>query len=90
MSNSKKKSLGRDPFDDEKVIAQSDSVKKFIKGRVAGPGAKEVTVHVKLTPANLKHLDSIRTQLVAAGRENVSRNDLIRIAITLLTAEDVN
>ena len=53
------------------------------------PEAKEVVVNVKLTPSNIKHLDAIRARLAKRGKGEISRNDLIRIAITLLTDEDV-
>lgn len=87
----KKKSLGRDPFEDEKQSQNSGSVEKLIKGKGLrnGPEAREVQVSVKLTPSNLKHLDSIRMQLAERGRGDLTRDDLIRIAITLLSAEDI-
>lgn len=86
----KKRSLGRDPFEDENEGRPSSSVEKLIKGRPAGtPEPREVTVSVRLTPSNIKQLDSIRRQLAAAGKGEFSRNDLIRIAITLLSADDV-
>jgi hypothetical protein len=87
----KKKSLGRDPFDDKKQQPSSNSVEKLIKGKgpSAAPGAREVPVKIKLTPANLKHLDTIRTQLADSGKGSYSRNDLIRIAIALLSVEDI-
>jgi hypothetical protein len=86
-----KKSLGRDPFDDDKQQPSSDSVEKLIKGKGLknGPEAKEVLVNVKLTPSNMKHLDAIRAELARLGKGEYSRNDLIRIAITLLSAEDI-
>jgi Arc/MetJ-type ribon-helix-helix transcriptional regulator len=43
---------------------------------------------VRLTPSSLKHLDQVKERLRRRGRE-VSRDELIRIAITLLTEEDV-
>jgi hypothetical protein len=86
----KKRSLGRDPFEDENEDRPSSSVEKLIKGAPAGtPEAREVTVSVRLTPSNIKQLDSIRRQLAAAGKGEFSRDDLIRIAITLLSADDV-
>lgn len=87
----KKKSLGRDPFEDPSEDPSSSSVEKLIKGTVPGrePGAKEVPVSVKLTPSNIKHLDALRAELARRGKPGLSRNDLIRIAITLLTADDV-
>lgn len=85
-----KRALGRDPFEDEGEEPRSDTVEKLVKGRhAAPPEAKEVTVNVRLTPSNLKHLDAIRRALAQRGKKDVSRNDLIRIAITLLSADDV-
>jgi hypothetical protein len=78
--------MGRDPFEDRKEDRRSDSVGKLIRG---GPGAKEVEVTVRLTVSNLRHLDAIRARLAERGRSGVTRNDLIRIAITLLSADDV-
>lgn len=87
----KKKSLGRDAFDDAHQQQTSGSVTKLIKGKALKktPEAKEVLVNVKLTPANIKHLDEIRARLAEQGKGNYTRNDLIRIAITLLSEEDV-
>ena len=87
----KKKSLGRDPFDDAKQQPASKSVEKLIKGQglKSTPEAKEVLVNVKLTPSNLKHIDAVRAELVRQGKGEYSRNELIRIAITLLSAEDI-
>lgn len=89
MSERRKKSMGRDPFDDEKGGRGSDTVSKLIRGpSPLLPDARAVEVTVRLTPANLKHLDAMRALLAERGRE-ISRDELIRIAITLLTAEDV-
>lgn len=87
----KKKSLGRDPFEDMKDGTRSKSVEKLIKKKSPreAPGAKEVTVNIKLTPSNIKHLDDIRAKLAARNKETMSRNDLIRIAITLLSVDDI-
>jgi hypothetical protein len=87
----KKKSLGRDPFEDNKQNQSSGSVEKLIKGKGLqnGPEPKEVLVNVKLTPSNLKHLDTVRMQLTQRGKGDITRDDLIRIAITLLSAEDI-
>lgn len=87
----KKKSLGRDPFENLKENSSSKSVEKLIKRESPwkDPGAKEVSVKVKLTPSNIKHLDDIRARLAGRGKGDMSRNDLIRIAITLLSAEDI-
>ncbi len=89
MSDQRKKSLGRDPFEDQKNERASDTVSKLIRGKSPlTPDAREVQVVVRLTPATMKHLDTLRERLAARGRD-VSRDELIRIAITLLTAEDV-
>ncbi len=81
--------MGRDPFEDAKEAAASDTVSKLIRGRSPlSPDAKEVEVVVRLTPAVLKHIDAVRARLAERGRE-VSRDELIRIAITLLTPDDV-
>lgn len=87
----KRRSLGRDPFDDAGAgnAGRPDSVERLIKGRAPGaPEAREVSVTVKLTPSNIKHLDAIRRQLDERGKP-LSRNELIRIAITLLSADEV-
>ena len=87
----KKKSLGRDAFDDANQHQTPGSVEKLIKGKAlkSAPEAKEVEVNVKLTPSNIKHLDAIRKRLAGRGKGNFSRNDLIRIAITLLSEDDI-
>lgn len=87
----KRKSLGRDPFEGDDDEQRSKSVEKLIKGRARGaaaPEPREVSVTVKLTPSNIKHLDSVRRTLEARGK-SLSRNDLIRIAISLLTPDEV-
>lgn len=89
MSDHRKKSLGRDPFDEQKKERTSDTVSRLIKGKSPlAPDAREVPVTVKLTPATMKHLDALRQQLAGRGRD-ISRDELIRIAVTLLSAEDV-
>ena len=86
---SDRKKMGRDPFEDAHNERESDTVSRLIRGRSPlSPDAREVPVTVKLTPATLKHLDTIRERLAARGRE-ISRDELIRIAITLLGVEDV-
>jgi hypothetical protein len=85
----RRKSLGRDPFEDAKAPSESGTVRKLIRGRSPlAPDPREVEVMVRLTPANLKHIDQIRERLAARGRK-MSRDELIRIAIALLAAEDV-
>lgn len=86
----KKKSLGRDAFEEAVEERTSRSLKKLIRGKGlrAEPGAREVEVRVKLTPSNIKHLDNLVRQLEVEGKGRFSRNQLIRIAITLLCVED--
>ena len=89
MSDRRRKSLGRDPFEDAKESRESGTVKKLIRGRSPlAPDPREIEVTVRLTPATLKHLDQVRARLAARGR-TVSRDELIRIAITLLSPDDV-
>jgi len=81
--------MGRDPFDDKKNTRESETVSRLIKGKSPlAPDAREVEVKVRLTPATMKHLDAVRERLAARGRK-ISRDELIRIAITLLSPEDV-
>lgn len=85
----RRKSLGRDAFEDHKEAPEAGTVKKLIRGRSPlAPDAREVEVRVRLTPATLKHIDEVAARLAARGRR-VSRDELIRIAITLLSPEDV-
>jgi hypothetical protein len=85
----RKRSIGRDPFEDANESRTSKTVERLIRGKVRLAGdVKEITVGVRLTPSSLKHLDKVRDRLKARGRE-VSRDELIRIAITLLTEDDV-
>jgi hypothetical protein len=89
VSDHRKRSLGRDPFEDDKNDRASDTVSKLIRGKSPlAPDAREVPVTVKLTPATMKHLDVLREKLAARGRD-MTRDELIRIAITLLKAEDI-
>jgi hypothetical protein len=85
-----KRSLGRDVFGEKTEADKSKVLKKLLQGsgRKEGAGAREVEVRVKLTPSNIKHLDTLRAELETAGKGRFTRNDLIRIAITLLTAGD--
>lgn len=85
----RKKRMGRDPFDEKESPRESDTVARLIRGRSPlAPDARAVPVTVGLTPATLKHLDALQRRLAERGRE-ISRDELIRIAITLLSAEDV-
>ena len=89
MPDRRKRSIGRDPFEDAKEESASKTVERLIRGKVQlASDVKEITVGVRLTPSSLKHLDKVRERLKARGRE-VSRDELIRIAITLLTEDDV-
>jgi hypothetical protein len=89
VSDRRRKSLGRDPFEDGKEAREAGTVKKLIRGKSPlAPDARQVEVAVRLTPANLKHIDQVAAQLAARGR-TVSRDELIRIAITLLAPEDI-
>jgi hypothetical protein len=81
--------MGRDPFEGGGDSRESDTVARLIRGRSPlSPDARQVEVVVRLTPANLKHLDAIRARLAEKGRE-ISRDELIRIAIALLAPDDV-
>jgi hypothetical protein len=89
VSDQKKKRMGRDPFDQKESPKESDTVARLIRGRSPlSPDARELPVTVRLTPATLKHIDAVQRRLAERGRE-ISRDELIRIAITLLSAEDV-
>jgi hypothetical protein len=89
VSDNRKKTLGRDPFEQKNSVRESDSVSRLIRGKSPlSPDAREVAVKVNLTPSAIKHLDAVREKLAKRGRD-VSRDELIRIAITLLSAEDV-
>jgi hypothetical protein len=90
--NDKKRSLGRDVFGDSRPSQKSKALKNMIEGetRRSGPkGAREVEVKVKLTPSNIKHLDALVAELERRGKGRFTRNELIRVAITLLSAEDI-
>lgn len=89
MPDRRKKPLGRDAFEDAKEERESRTVERLIRGKVQlTSDVKAIEVGVRLTPSSLKHLDKVRDRLKARGRE-VSRDELIRIAITLLTEDDV-
>jgi hypothetical protein len=84
----RKRSLGRDVFVGPAHKEASGTIKKILQGRRADAAVKEIDVRVKLTPSNLKQLDAIRADLEKRGKGRLSRNDLIRVAITLLSVED--
>jgi hypothetical protein len=89
QSKRKKKTLGRDVFVD-RPDKDSGTIAKILQGRRYQGDAqvKEIEVRVKLTPSNLKHLDAVRSRLESKGKGRMSRNDLIRVAITLLSDDD--
>ncbi|MFH1754277.1 MAG: hypothetical protein ABIA59_01110 [Candidatus Latescibacterota bacterium] len=86
----RKNSLGRDAFEDKNEAPSSNSLKNLIKGSgLRGSAeAKAVAVQVKLTPSNLKHLDNLTAELERQGKGSYSRDQLIRVAIALLTPAD--
>jgi hypothetical protein len=85
----RKKTLGRDVFG-ARSEKETGAIAKMIHGRRPHGDArvKEIEVRVRLTPSNLKHLDALASGLEAGGKGRFSRSELIRVAITLLSAED--
>lgn len=90
MHQKRKRSLGHDVFGGESEERQSGTLKKILEGKrfKEQAAAKEVEVQVKLTPSNIKHLDAIRAELKKMNKGGLTRDELIRVAITLLSAED--
>ena len=90
MEHNRKRSLGHDVFGSEPEERQSGTLKKILEGKryKEQAAAKEVEVKVKLTPSNIKHLDEIRAKLKKMNKGGLTRDELIRVAITLLSAED--
>ena len=98
----RKRSLGRDVFEKKPQSVESEALKKIIEGRDRQGEAREarparparpartrqIDVTVKLSPADLKHLDRLLGELEKRGRGDLTRNDLIRIGISLLSADD--
>ena len=86
----KKKSLGRNAFEGVVDKEESQALKQLISGK--GPKAlsetKEIEVIARLTPANIRQLDILQKKLAEKGKGHFSRDQLIRIAITLLSFED--
>lgn len=84
-----KKTLGRDVFVGRPETG-SGTIGKILQGRGFHGEArvKEIEVRVKLTPSNLKHLDALASGLEARGKGRLSRSELIRVAIALLSADD--
>ena len=85
-----KKSLGRDPFEDAPDEGKSKSLKQLICGKAlkGDSDTKAIEVKVELTPSNIKHLDALRVAAGKRGKGQFTRNELIRIAVTLLSIED--
>ena len=91
MQPKRKRSLGRDVFDrPSEKRPDRGTLKKLMAGRhpPAEASVREIEVKIKLTPSNLKQLDAVKARLESQGKGRFSRNDLIRVAIALLSAED--
>lgn len=86
----KKRSLGRDVFSDGNDKTSSQAIRKMLAKTTgkAQPDAKQIEMTVTLTPSNIKHLEALIAELERTGKGRFSRNDLIRVAITLLSAGD--
>jgi len=84
----KKPSLGRDPFSTTNK-PQSGAVRKMLDDNTSKQAdTKQIDVAIKLTPSSLKHLDGLIVELEKAGKGRYTRNELIRVAITLLSEGD--
>jgi hypothetical protein len=85
----KKRSLGRDAFSGSNKT-ESGAVRKMIEdtGQNGPRKAKQIKVSVMLTPSNLKHLDELIAELEKTGKGEFTRDQLIRVAITLLSLGD--
>jgi hypothetical protein len=85
-----KKSLGRDVFGDAPQGKKSSAVRNILEKKPGREpkGAKEVEVTIKLTPSNMKHLDTLVAELERRGKGKFTRSELIRVAITLLSVGD--
>ena len=86
----RKRSLGRDVFSKASEGGESKAVRKMLQDNAArGPrGTKEVEVAVKLTPSNIRHLDNLVAELQKRNKGRFTRDELIRVAITLLSVGD--
>lgn len=86
----KKKSLGRNAFEGLVDKEESQALKQLISGTgvKAHTETKEIEVIARLTPVNLRQLDNLQKKLAETGKGHFSRDQLIRIAITLLCFED--
>lgn len=87
----KKRSLGRDVFGETRRKPKSQTVRRMLEKKAPPKPAeaKEVSVTVRLTPSNIKHLDALIKTLEKNGKGKFSRNELIRVAIALLSAGDL-
>lgn len=90
MRPKRKQSLGQDVFGRAKQKGASGSLKKILGGTRSKPERKqeEIVVSVALTPSDIKHLDAVQAELEKMDRGRLTRNTLIRVAISLLDAED--
>ena len=93
MRPKRKQSLGQDVFGGEKKKGASGSLRRILGGKrpkPAKPAKKkdEIEVSVTLTPNDIKHLDDVQAELEKMGRGRLNRTTLIRVAISLLSAED--
>jgi hypothetical protein len=86
----KKKSLGRDAFEELVDKEESQALKQLISGEglKVYSGTREVEIITRLTPANIRQLDELQKQLAEKGKGYFSRDQLIRIAIALLSFEE--
>ena len=86
----KPRSLGRDVFNEAPKGKGSGAVRKILTSTTApedGP-AQPIEVNCCLTPYEISHLDGLRAELKRQGRE-FTRDELIRLAIVLLSLGDV-
>ena len=87
--SSRKRSLGRDVFDKAPAGRKSKALKKIVEQKPGkAPATKQLEVKVKLTPSNIKHLERVMDELLKRGEGPFTRDELIRVAITLLSAGD--
>ena len=90
MRPKRKQSLGQDVFGGEKPKGASGSLRRILGGRRPKPARKkdEIEVSITLTPNDIRHLDDVQAELEKMGRGRLNRTTLIRVAISLLSAED--
>lgn len=86
----KKKSLGRNAFEGLVDKEESRALRQLISGTGLPVHAepREIEVIARLTPANIRQLDQLQEKLAESGKGHFSRDQLIRIAIALLSFED--